>query len=105
MRRPGCALVVFAVLALTAACSKQDQNEVSHDARNASQSVRQAVTNLGHDPAVKRALADARQRGHAAAVGVRHTASQADAAIHHLATSNERAPRDHTNRASDNSNS
>jgi hypothetical protein len=108
MRRPGRALAAFTVLALAVACSKQEQGHASQDARDASQSARQAVTNVGRDPAVKRAGADLRLIGHEAAVGVRHMGSQADAALHHLAASNDRATRDrddHTNRATDSSNS
>lgn len=105
MRRSGRALAVFAVLAFATACSRQDQQNVSQDTSHASQSAKQALANVGRNPEVKRAVADARLIGHKAAVEVRHSASQADAALHHLAASADHATRDHKdrdNRASNN---
>jgi hypothetical protein len=105
MRRRGRVFAAFAIVALAAACSRQEQSHATQDARDASQSAKQAVTNVGRDPAVKRAGSDLRLIGHEAAVGVRQMGSQADAALHHLASSNEPVTRDrddHTNRATDN---
>ncbi|HTX48736.1 MAG TPA: hypothetical protein VME40_05025 [Caulobacteraceae bacterium] len=57
---------------------------------------------MRRDPEWKRAVSDVRLIGHEIAAEVRHSAAQADAAIHHLASSSDRATRvhdDHANRA------
>ena len=90
MRRSGCAIAAFAVLAL-GACSRQDSSSVSQDAHDASASAKQAVTNIGQDADLKRAAADLRHMGHDAAVELRKDAGEARSAAHTLASDTHHA--------------
>ena len=101
MRRPGRAFAVVVLLALAAACSKQDTANVAQSAKDAGQSVKAAVGKVANDPDVKRAGSDVKKLGHEAAQDIRKAGAEAKSAAQGIAADTHKAAHDGRQNASD----
>jgi hypothetical protein len=84
-------IAVLAALALTGACSRHDEHNVSADMKGAGQSVDTAAAKVVHDPDVKSAETDFKQAGHDAEKDFRKLAAEAKVEAHKLAADTREA--------------
>jgi hypothetical protein len=98
-------LAAIAALALTAACSRDDDHRASADMKDAGHSVDKTAASVAHNPEVKSAAADLRHAGHIVAVDTRKAAAEAKVATHKLAADTRGAAHDvtHHDRSDDKS--
>jgi len=89
-------IAAVALLALAAACSPGDHQGAGADVKDAGRSVANAAAGVAHNADVKRAEADLRQGGHAAAQDFRKLAAEAKIEAHKLSGDTRGATHDVT---------
>jgi hypothetical protein len=101
--RPAPILAALAVLSLTAACSRYDNDKAGADVKDAGRSVDNAASKAAHSPDVKSVEADFKKAGHTASTDFHKLAADAKAAAHKLAAQTRAATHDVTHHADDRS--